>query len=463
MVLNAAMPIPDGIATQLIDRLVPIVGPEQVVTWDRADEVDTPEASRSYHQRVATAVAPRTTVAGWVYPRSPAELAAVMACAQELGWSVLLSGNGSKLSWGGLLKSSPDSPLLIVGMRHLNRLVEHAVGDLTVTVEVGMRLADLQATLAHAHQFLPIDPAYPDQATIGGIIATADTGALRQRYGGIRDLVLGVTFVRSDGQIAKAGGRVVKNVAGYDLMKLLTGSWGTLAAISQVTLRVYPRPETAQTVVLTGPAMAIAQATQTLLNSALVPIAVEILSPTLVAAMNGSEGYGLLARFGGLEASVQEQASRFLAVGHQLQLPGEIADAQIEASLWKHLQQRLWQRGAETIICKFGVPAADAIAVCEDLIACLPSQAELIVHAGSGLGLVRCPSSLGFTSSVVLRARAICQERQGFFCVLAAPIFLKQNVDVWGYSGNALDLMRRLKHQFDPHNRLSPHRFVGNI
>lgn len=455
MVLNAANPTPEAIAAHIADCLIPIVGPAQVVTWEKATEAD--------RQRVAVALDPRTIVGGWVYPRSQAELAMVMACAQEQRWSLLMSGHGSKLGWGGLLKTSSDTPLLIVSARHLNRLVEHAVGDLTVTVEAGMRLADLQATLARANQFLPIDPAYPEQATIGGIVATADTGALRQRYGGIRDLLLGITFVRSDGQIAKAGGRVVKNVAGYDLMKLMTGSWGTLAAISQVTLRVYPRPEMGQTVVLTGAATAIAQAAQILLNSALVPISVEILSPTLVAAMNGSEGYGLLVRFGGLEASVQEQAHRFLAVGHQRQLQGEIADAQVEASLWKHLQHRLWQPGAGQIICKFGVPAANAIAICEDLRRCLPSQAELIIHAGSGLGLVRCPSSQGFTSSVVLRARAICQQQQGFFSVLEAPIFLKQNVDVWGYSGNALDLMQRLKHQFDPHNHLSPQRFVGHI
>ncbi|WP_448564453.1 FAD-binding oxidoreductase [Trichothermofontia sp.] len=455
MVLNAATPMPEEIVPQMADRLTSIVGPEQVVTWDSTVEAD--------RQRVMAALNPRTVVGGWVYPRSQAELASVIACAQEARWSVLVSGSGSKLGWGGLLKPASDSPLLIVGMRHLNQVVEHAVGDLTVTVEAGMRLADLQAILARANQFLPIDPAYPEQATIGGIVATADTGALRQRYGGIRDLLLGITFVRSDGQVAKAGGRVVKNVAGYDLMKLMTGSWGTLAAISQVTLRVYPRPETGQTVVLTGPAMAIAQATRTLLNSALAPIAAEILSPTLVAAMNGNAGYGLLVRFGGLEASVQEQANRFLAVGHQLQLQGEIADAQVEASLWQRLQRRFWQPGSGQILCKFGVPAAAAIAICEHLTRYLPSQAELIVHAGSGLGLVRCSDAQGFTSSVVLKARSICQQQQGFFSVLEAPMFLKQNVDVWGYVGNALQLMQRLKKQFDPHNCLSPHRFVGNI
>lgn len=449
------MPPPNGLADPLFDRLAPIVGPQQVVTWTAAAEGD--------RQRVRAALDPRTQVAGWVLPRTQAELAAAIATAHRERWSILLTGSSSKLSWGGLLKAPPTSPLLIVGTRHLNQLVEHAVGDLTVTVEAGMRLADLQAILAQANQFLPIDPAYPAQATIGGIVATADTGALRQRYGGLRDLLLGITFVRSDGQVAKAGGRVVKNVAGYDLMKLMTGSWGTLTAISQVTLRVYPRPETAQTVVLTGPATAIAQATQALLHSTLVPIAATFLSPTLVAAINGSDGYGLLVRFGGLEASVQEQAQRWLAIGHQYQLQGAIADANRDASLWTHLQQRWWQPGSDQILCKLGIPAATAIATCQALSTCLPTHAELMIQAGSGLGLVRCPDPQGFTSTSVLNARSICQGKQGFFCVLEAPTFLKQNVDVWGYHGNSLDLMRRLKQQFDPHQLFSPHRFVGEI
>lgn len=458
MVLNATPPTAQAMATAMVDRLTPIVGPEQVVTWEQATEAD--------RQRTGVALAPRTGVGGWVYPRSQAELAAVMACAQEQQWPVLISGNSSKLGWGGLLKSSSSSPLLIVSTRHLNQLVDHAAGDLTVTVEAGMRLADLQAVLARANQFLPIDPAYPEQATIGGIVATADTGALRQRYGGIRDLLLGITFVRADGQIAKAGGRVVKNVAGYDLMKLMTGSWGTLAAITQVTLRVYPRPETSRTVILTGATPAIAQAARTLLNSALVPIAATLLSPTLVTTMNRPAGYGLLVRFGGLDASVQEQADRVLALGQHLQLQGEIVNDQAEASLWTHLQHHLWQPGSGTpgtIVCKLGVPAVAAIATCEALTRCLPSTAELIIQAGSGLGLVRCPEASGLTSAVVLRARAICQQQRGFFSILQAPICLKQHVDVWGYAGNALGLMQRLKHQFDPHNRLSPYRFVGNI
>jgi glycolate oxidase FAD binding subunit len=122
----------------------------------------------------------------------------------------------------------------------MQQLIEHAVGDLTVTVEAGMQFAHLQAQLAKLGQFLALDPDFPQSATMGGIVATASTGSLRQRYGSVRDQLLGINFVRADGQVASAGGRVVKNVAGYDLMKLFTGAYGTLGAISSVTFRVHP-------------------------------------------------------------------------------------------------------------------------------------------------------------------------------------------------------------------------------
>src|SRR5919202_2607600 len=217
-----------------------------------------------------------------VYPHTVEELKSVMSCAHSNGWSVLPCGSGSKLGWGGVGKNID----LVISTERLNRVIEHAVGDLTVTVEAGVKLAHLQELLLKENQFLPLDPAYPQQATLGGIIATADSGSWRQRYGGVRDMLLGISFVRSDGQLAKAGGRVVKNVAGYDLMKLFTGSYGTLGFLTESTFRVYPIPEASGTVVLTGEAEAmdatashnaIASATKTLLASALMPTAADLL------------------------------------------------------------------------------------------------------------------------------------------------------------------------------------------
>lgn len=383
-------------------------------------------------------------------PDTQEELAEVIACAYRNRWHVLPTGNGSKLAWGGIAKHID----VVVSTARLNRLVEHAVGDLTVTAEAGMKFADIQAILAKEGQFLALDPAYPELATLGGIVATADAGSLRQRYGGVRDMLLGLSFVRFDGQIAKAGGRVVKNVAGYDLMKLFTGSYGTLGIISQVTFRVYPIPDASQTVVLMGTADNIAQAAKILLASALTPTAIDLVS----SGFGIGEGMALVTRFQSVEASVKEQSARLLEVGQHLGLKGSTYARNDESNLWQKLREQM--HGAAInggISCKIGVLPTAAIAtlyLLDDI------SAIALIHAGSGLGMLRLDN---IDKEVVERVRSHCQSHGGFLTVLDAPVSFKQEIDAWGYSGNALDLMRKIKQQFDPEGIFSPHRFVGDM
>ncbi len=423
-------------------ELEAIVGTEGM---NRIEEIDP-----TYQNRISQALLPQTAISAVISPNTQAELAAVIAYANEHQLGILTAGNSSKLHWGGLVKDVN----FLVSTQRLNQLIEHAVGDLTVTVEAGMPFAQLQEILAKERQFLAIDPAYPETATLGGIIATGDTGSLRHRYRGVRDMILGISFVRSDGNIAKAGGRVVKNVAGYDLMKLLTGSYGTLGMISQVTMRVYPMVETSGTVVLTGVADAIAQATQTVLSSALTPIAVDVLSPQLVEDLELGTGTGLMVRFQSIAESVEQQSQRVLEVGKKLGLQGE-SYRENEANLWQQLKQQIWQTGAEPqIICKIGVRPTEAIATLTQ------SQAVGLIHAGVGVGTVRFNAN---ALETVLELRRWCNSQGGFLSILDAPSELKQKLDVWGYHGNALDLMRRIKQQFDPKTLFSPNRFIGGI
>ncbi len=397
-----------------------------------------------------SAVTPGTQIDCIASPNAQEELAEVIACAYRNRWQILPTGNGSKLGWGGVAKNID----LVVSTSRLNRLVEHAVGDLTVTAEAGMKFCDLQAILAKEGQFIALDPAYPQDATLGGIVATADAGSLRQRYGGVRDMLLGLSFVRFDGQIAKAGGRVVKNVAGYDLMKLFTGSYGTLGIISQVTFRVYPIPDASQTVVLTGTADNIAQAAKTLLGSALTPTAIDLLS----SGFGIGEGMALVTRFQSVEASVKEQSARLLEVGQHLGLKGSSYGGNDESNLWQKLGEQM--QGDATkggISCKIGVLPTAAIAT---LSLVDKMNAIALIHAGSGLGVLRLDS---IDKEAVGRVREHCQSHGGFLTVLEAPVAFKQQFDVWGYSGNALDLMRKIKQQFDPVNMFSPCRFVGEI
>lgn len=433
---------------QPLATLESIVGAAAVVPWE--------EAEPRFKSQVAQAVTPETRIAGVVYPETSDALAEVVACAHRNCWRILPCGNGSKLHWGGLA----EGVLLVVSTARLQQLIDHASGDLTVTAEAGLRLRDLQETLATAEQFLAVDPAYPEQATLGGIVATADTGGLRQRYGGIRDMLIGISFVRSDGKRAKAGGRVVKNVAGYDLMKLMTGSYGTLGILDQVTFRIYPLPPVSRTVLLTGDTDTIARATATLLASALTPTRVELLAAATMAALDLGTSMGLLCRFQSIEVGVEKQSEQWLQVGQTLALSGTSFREAEEQALWQQLREKIDSRPSlPQVTCKIGVVPSSAVATLSQM-----ADAPLIVgliHAGSGLGTVQFAADV--SAKQLLELRSCCQSHGGFLTILEAPLPLKQQLDVWGYPGNALELMQTIKRQFDPESLFSPHRFVGGM
>ncbi len=380
-----------------------------------------------------------------VYPQTPEQLAQVMAAASSQQWRVLPCGSGSKLNWGGLAAKID----LVISTERLNHMIDHAVGDLTVTVEAGMKFADLQTTLASQGQFLALDPFSPAQATIGGIVATADTGSWRQRYGGVRDQLLGITFVRADGQIAAAGGRVVKNVAGYDLMKLFTGSYGTLGILTQMTFRVYPQPATSGTVVLTGAEADIAVAAASLMASALTPTAADLLSTELVSSLGLGKGMGLIARFQSIAESVHEQANILLHIGKNHGLSGTIYTEPEEVDFWDKWRSLIHDNAKTAVTCKIGVLPTAAVKI-------LSQVSWGLIHMSSGLGWLR------LDESQVLEMRSLCAANGGFLSILTGSVTVKQG-DVWGYSGNSLGVMRLLKREFDPHNLLSPGRFVGGI
>jgi glycolate oxidase FAD binding subunit len=403
------------------------------------------------------AAAPLATILAVAAPSTTAEVAAVMAEAQGQGWAVLPYGSGSKLGWGGLVGDA-NRPLLALCTAQMHQLIDHAIGDLTITAEAGMRWGDLQAHLAQAGQFLPIDPRFPAQATLGGIVATADTGSWRQRYNSVRDLLLGIELVRADGERAKAGGRVVKNVAGYDLMKLLTGSHGTLGVITQVTFRVYPLPPASQTVTVMGAAAAIAQLTQTLLSSALTPTAMDLVWGLPIQGATSGDGLALVVRFQSIPESVAQQGQRLQQLAQGLNLQTQFLAGAAAAALWQEVGA-IAQSGA--ITCKLGVKPSEAVQLWQNICALeanLETNSVGVIHAGTGLGrlVLSQPES-------VERVRSWCQDTGGFLSILQADRAVKQQLDVWGYRGNALALMQAVKQQFDPQHRLSPHRFVGRI
>jgi len=296
-------------------------------------------------------------------------------------------------------------------------------------------------------------------ATIGGIVATADAGSWRQRYGGVRDLLLGITFVRADGAIAKAGGRVVKNVAGYDLMKLFTGSYGTLGIISQVTLRVYPIPEASLTILLTGEANNLNKAQQIILNSGLTPTVIDLISPGVVKQLDITPNHGLLLRLQTIPESIKVQAQQLEKIAQQLNLSYQTYQDEIEKNLWQLLKKI--SESPDLITCKIGIIRHRAQDFLAEYTQITNQEGIAIIYAGSGLG------KLAFTHedarAKINKLRLLCQNKQGFLTILTAPNTIKESIEIWGYTGNGLPIMEKLKKQFDPNSLLNPGRFLGNI
>ena len=342
--------------------------------------------------------------------------------------SILPCGSGTKLSWGGVVSDAN----LVISTQKLNRVIDHAVSDLTITVEAGIKLRDLQTILGHHNQFLPIDPAYPDNATIGGILATADTGSWRQRYGGIRDLVLGLSF---------------------------TGSYGTLGIISTVTFRLYPIPEASGTLLMTGEAENISQMAQTFLQSGLQPTAAEMISPSVVKTLELGENMGLMVRFQSIPESVNEQSQQVQAIAEKLSIKVIFCKDEIENNLWKQLQKLIRVDNTNvTIKGKIGIIPNQAVNWLIKLNELTQQQGWGMINLSSGIGQFKLDiePSLG----ILKQLRSLAQENRGFLTILEADQSIKKQFEPWGYSGNALPLMKQIKTQFDPHNLFSPSRFI---
>ncbi len=425
-------------ATPLTDLL----GEDYCIPWQSVDQAKQAQIKQATESPPAYLALPGTIE----------DLAQVMAITAQHDWRVLPTGQSSKLGWGGLAKDID----VVLSTARLSRIVEHAVGDFTVTVEAGLKVADLAAVLAKEGQFLAVDPAFSDGATVGGIVATADTGSLRQRYGGLRDMLIGVQFVRYDGKLARAGGRVVKNVAGYDLMKLMTGGYGTLGVLSELTFRLYPVQAVSRSLVLTGTTEAIAQAAAEIRLSGLTPVAFDIALEKSVE---------LVARFQGIAAGVEEQSERLEEIADKYQLAVQRLDQSADAMYWQRVAD--WVQ-ADTVLCKVGTKPSAIAPLLKHLERRKQSSASLEVQArlngSGGLGWVQwsASQSAALTKEIeVVRSR--CQQNGGFLSLLQAPIELKQSMDIWGYTGNALQVMVDIKQKFDPQRLLSPGRFVGSL
>jgi glycolate oxidase FAD binding subunit len=370
-----------------------------------------------------------------VRPGTVEEVAGVVRAAAADGRTVVPVGGRSKLTWA----APPGSCDLLLDLTGLDRVVEHVAGDLTVVAEAGVRLADLQAQVGRAGQLLGLDP--PEEgATLGGVVSANASGPRRLRYGTTRDLLIGITVVLADGTVAHAGGKVVKNVAGYDLGKLFTGAHGTLGVIVSTTWRLHPVPPARRVVTLELPdAAAAGPLSIALARSTLTPSAVE-----LVGTAGG--GARLVVLFESIAESVAGQATAALAL---------LGGGEESEDLPEDFGRR--PGGADDVLLRLAYAPASLAAVLE----ALPAGTAVAAHAATGVTYAALPAEESVEA--LPRLRAALAPHDGTAVVLRAPDAVRDRLDHWGPVGDSLDLMRRVKERFDPERRMSPGRFVGGL
>ena len=439
----------------MLDKLRGIVGPAHVLTG-----VDC--GPYVVDGRTPEAVA---------LPGSKEEVAACLLAAAEAELPVTPWGGGTKMGIG----APPHRLGLVLALKRLNRLLEHEPGDLTATVEAGITLSALQRELGGRSQWLSLDPAHPDEATVGGILSSNAAGPRRHLYGSCRDLLIGVTVVTAAGAIVKGGGKVVKNVAGYDLPKLFIGAFGTLGVVVEATVKLRPRPDADRLVVARFASLKEAgAAARAVMGSDLLPSALDLVDGETLRALplDSSDGAALLIGLDGIPEQVDWQCAeveRLLRV--QGLVDARVLDGDARDAAWRARGGLGRSAFAETAaVMKWVVLPAQVADVMEQGAAVAQRAgiaAALAAHAGVGVVEAVLAGGSGGdatkVSEVLTQWRGLVSAAGGQALVESAPLAVKERVPVWDDPGAALRIMQRIKFQLDPAGLLNPGRFVGGI
>jgi glycolate oxidase FAD binding subunit len=384
-------------------------------------------------------------------PASTAEVAEVLRAAAATGLTVVPRGRGTKMTWG----RPPERVDLVLDLGRMDAVVDHAAGDLIVEAQAGAPLSAVQETVAGAGQRFALDDPIGN-SSVGGALATNLSGPGRVATGTARDLLIGCTVVRADGVVAKAGGRVVKNVAGYDLGKLFIGSLGTLAVLTQAVFRLHPLPAARRVVTVPFDRPEEAQRlVQQVVHAQVVPGAIEVDRP--------AEGPGSVAvLLDGIEEGVAGRTAstlRLLGAGarEQTELPPG----------WGAFPWAADGSGGKQTALKVTFALSGLARVLDAARSAADSAGVRLDLRGSGgagvlYGALPADAEVAGVGAVVDRLRVVCTELGGALVVLDGPAEVKAAIDTWG-PVPAIDLMQRVKERFDPERRLAPGRFVGGI
>lgn len=427
-----------------------------------AQVITDPEALRDYF---VDGLLPRIVV----IPATVEQVAQIVALTSQHGLTLMARGGGLRTNLGAI----PDQLDVLLETRRLTRLLEHEAPDLTCHVEAGITLAALQEQLATKGQWLALDPPDAQQATLGGILASNACGPKRLRYGSARDLVIGLHVVQANGEVARSGGRVVKNVAGYDLNKLYIGSLGTLGIIVEANFKLQPLPADERTLLLSFPNASDAMhMVIALLGSLLTPSAIELIDPGAAADMSDFfgvklpvNGYSLAIDFEGTATSIDRQVdeARLLARNHGA-LMGDDLVGKEQDQFWNVVREHT--QGSVT--CKAAIlvsQVASYLQTVEQICRHHELEFAIVGHAGNGILYIelRPADATQRLVEAIAELRVNAQEARGSMVVERCPMDLKRRISVWGEPGSDFYMMQRLKLQFDPKGTFVKGRFVGGI
>ncbi len=387
-------------------------------------------------------------------PSTPEEAGEVLREAMRAGKALAFVGGGTELELG----APPVRLDAVVRTGRMVRIVEHAPSDQIVVVEAGMPLALLQEALASHRQRLALDPPLPERKSVGGIVAANAFGPRRARFGSVRDLIIGVSFARADGTLARGGGRVVKNVAGFDLPKLMVGSLGTLGLITTATFRLHPLPEEETTLLLPGRTADAVRALVAAMREAQ-------LEPASVVAESRDGSFDVSVAFEGFRAGVAEQRERLIRiVGADVGSACDVLDETAARSLRARHDEI---RTAAALRAKLAALPTHIEPIAADVLPPLLGTLEnfgFVWYAMLGLGFLSgTPADPASAAEAIRAGRERIASLGGSLTLEAAPAAIRKLIDVWGSPPPALSLMKSVKERLDPERRLAPGRFVGGI
>ncbi len=393
-----------------------------------------------------------------VYPSSSDEISEILRVANEEGYSICPWSQGTKIEIGNI----PKGLDIVLSTSRLIRIVEHDHANLTVTVGSGVKLSDLQNVLEDKKQFLPVDPMFSSMCSVGGVISSNSNGPRRLRYGSVRDLVIGIKAVLPTGEKIKSGGKVVKNVAGYDMCKLFIGSFGTLGVITEVTFKLYPLPELEKTVLVSfDESVEAFELASSILDSVIFPSSLSVLNPSALGVLSKNLGivfrensFYLAVRLEGFRESVEREISEIQKMSSpNIKILGSSEQRRFWMALsdFSHLSQSDFR-------FKATVPISATFEAFESFD---EYSASLVSYAGSGIiyGFLRTRDTDRLIE-LIDQSNSYAASLGGYFVVESAPIKIKEKINVWGHLPGGVNIMQILKGKFDPKGIMNPGRLL---